>query len=89
MTFKMKGKPIIKGTDPHKKAREAAKKNRYYKPSGEVMQPPYKRPHGPTEKRHYVHKGSALDDNLDIEMRPRKEPWEINRDLVYTKKKKK
>ena len=47
----------------------------YFKPSSEVMHPPYRRPVGPTEKRHGVHRGDQLMDNLDTEFQPRKNKY--------------
>tara|TARA_R110002110_G_scaffold414253_2_gene643842 strand:+ start:148 stop:567 length:420 start_codon:yes stop_codon:yes gene_type:complete len=49
----------------------------YFKPSSEVMHPPYRRPVGPTEKRHGVHRGDQLMDNLDTEFQPRKNKYHM------------
>ena len=61
MTFKMKGKPIIKGTDPHKKAIKAKKLDHIGKP---YMRPPYKDTASgtrPYEKRQGYHGHKDFD----------------------------
>jgi len=60
-----------------KLAKTGKKGKPYFKPSSEVMHPPYRRPVGPTEKRHGVHRGDQLMDNLDTEFQPRKNKYHM------------
>lgn len=65
-------------TEKSKKVTTTGKKGKpYFKPSSEVMHPPYRRPVGPTEKRHGVHRGDQLMDNLDTEFQPRKNKYHM------------
>jgi|14BtaG_2_1085337.scaffolds.fasta_scaffold139468_2 hypothetical protein len=83
MGFKMKGSTFY-GKSPLKQkqgqadpSKDYKKKDKpYFKSSAETMVPPYKRPVGPTEKRHGIHKGSAIMDGMDTEFQPYKTNFE-------------
>ena len=56
----------------NKYKRKLKKGKPYFKSSAETMVPPYKRPVGPTEKRHGIHKGKSIMDGMDTEFQPYK-----------------